>query len=73
MGRHIYFNSMRTGTIAALAYEGRRSEQQQLTNDGYNNWFPHLSPDGKWIVFITFPKDISPERSSVLQTRPTCG
>jgi Tol biopolymer transport system component len=31
------------------------SEQQQITNDAFNNWFPHISPDGKWIVYIAFP------------------
>jgi len=36
------------------------SEQEQLTNDAFNNWFPHISPDGKWIVFISFLKDVSP-------------
>ena len=36
------------------------SEQTQITNDEFNNWFPHISPNGKWIVFISFPKDISP-------------
>jgi Tol biopolymer transport system component len=31
---------------------------EQLTFDEYNSWFPHISPDGKWIVFISFPPDI---------------
>jgi TolB protein len=34
------------------------SEQTQITNDDYNNWFAHPSPDGKWIVFVTFEKDV---------------
>jgi len=36
------------------------SEQLQLTNDGLNNWFPHISPDGKWIAYLSFGKDVSP-------------
>ena len=36
------------------------SEQEQVTFDEYNNWFPHFSPDGKWIVYLAFPKDIDP-------------
>ena len=36
------------------------SEQEQVTYDGFNNWFPHISPDGKWIVFISFGQDIQP-------------
>ena len=34
------------------------SNQEQLTNDGFNNWFPHISPDGKWIAFLSYQKDI---------------
>ena len=37
------------------------SNQEQITNDEFNNWFPHISPDGKWIAFISFPKDIDPD------------
>jgi Tol biopolymer transport system component len=36
------------------------TNQEQITNDEYNNWFPHVSPDGKWIVIISFPEDINP-------------
>ena len=36
------------------------SNQEQVTNDEFNNWFPHISPDGQWIAFISFPKDIDP-------------
>ena len=36
------------------------TNQQQITFDEYNDWFPHVSPDKKWIVFISFPKDIEP-------------
>jgi Tol biopolymer transport system component len=38
--------------------DGQNAEQ--LTSDEYNNWFPHVSPDGQWIVFISFPKGIDP-------------
>jgi Tol biopolymer transport system component len=35
------------------------SDPIQLTNDPkYKDWFPHISPDGKWIVFISFPPTI---------------
>jgi Tol biopolymer transport system component len=33
----------------------------QLTSDEYNNWFPHVSPDGKWIVFLSFMKEVKPD------------
>ena len=36
------------------------SDAEQLTNDEFNNWFAHISPDGKWIDFISFGQDVSP-------------
>lgn len=30
------------------------SEREQLTSDAYSNWFPHPSPDGRWVVFLTY-------------------
>ena len=29
---------------------------EQVTSDEREDWFPHCSPDGKWLVFISFPK-----------------
>ena len=34
------------------------SDQRQVTLDDYNNWFPHPSPDGKWLVFLSYEKDV---------------
>src|SRR2546428_8698400 len=36
------------------------SAPEQLTSDQYNNWFPHVSPDGQWIVFLSFMADVAP-------------
>lgn len=36
------------------------SNQEQVTNDSFNNWFPHVSPDGQSIMMISFPKEIDP-------------
>ena len=36
------------------------SDQEQITHDALNNWFPHVSPDGKWIAFLSFSQDVSP-------------
>ena len=42
--------------------------QEQVTADRYNNWFPHPSPDGKWIVFLSYEKDVKghPENKDVI-------
>ena len=34
------------------------SEQEQLTFDDFNDWFPHISPDGKSMVFLSFLPDV---------------
>jgi Tol biopolymer transport system component len=28
---------------------------EQLTDDERVNWFPHISPDGTWVVYISYP------------------
>ena len=32
--------------------------QQQVTDDGFNNWFPHISPDGKSMVILSFDQSV---------------
>lgn len=59
-GSYIYFNSVRTGTMQIWRMKPDGSDQEQVTHDPLNNWFPHISPDGKWIVFITFGHDVDP-------------
>ncbi len=56
-GKYIYFNSDRTGLMQLWRMKTDGSEEEQITNDEYNNWFPHPSPDGKWIVYLSFLKD----------------
>ena len=58
-GKYIYFNSERSGLMQIWRMKPDGSEQEQVTSDDYNNWFAHPSPDGRWIVFISFPKEIS--------------
>ncbi|MCB0582327.1 MAG: PD40 domain-containing protein [Phaeodactylibacter sp.] len=29
------------------------SKPEQLTDDDFQNWFPHFSPDGQWIVLLS--------------------
>jgi TolB protein len=43
------------------------SGQEQLTSDEYNNWFPHISPDGRWMAFLAYEKGVTghPENKDV--------
>lgn len=59
-GKMIYFNSNRTGLMQLWRMRADGSQQEQVTFDNYNNWFPHISPDGKKIVFLSFMTDIDP-------------
>jgi Tol biopolymer transport system component len=58
-GEYIYFNSVRSGSMQIWRMKTDGSGQEQVTpDDGYNNWFAHVSPDGTRIAFITFNKDV---------------
>ena len=60
-GKYIYYNANVTGTMQIWRMKPDGSDKEQLTFDQYHNWFPHISPDGKWMVFISFPGDINPD------------
>jgi TolB protein len=59
-GEYVYFNSTRSGRMQIWRMRPDGSEPEQVTNDEYNNWFPHPSPDGQWIVFLSFGADVAP-------------
>ena len=44
------------------------SAQEQITHDEFNNWFPHISPDGQWMVFLTYDPSVTghPEDKDVM-------
>lgn len=60
-GRWIYFNSELAASRPGHAQIFRMnaidgSGLEQLTFDSYVNWFPHLSPDGQTVAFLSFPQ-----------------
>ena len=58
-GQYIYFNSVRSGSMQIWRMKPDGSGQEQVTpDDGYNNWFAHVSPDSARIAFVTFNKDV---------------
>jgi Tol biopolymer transport system component len=59
-GKFVYFNGSMTGTMQLWRMKPDGTGLEQLTFDENNNWFPHISPDGKWIAFISFPNTIRP-------------
>jgi len=57
-GKYIWYNSNRSGTMQIWRMKNDGTEQIQITDDKYQNWFPHPSPDGKMIVFLSYPPEI---------------
>lgn len=58
-GDWLYFNSERASTTPGHAQLFRMKPDgtgiEQLTHDERVNWFPHVSPDGARIAYISFP------------------
>ena len=63
-GRHIWFNSVRTGLMQVWRMNVDGSKQTQMTFDEERNaWFPHVSPDGKKVIYLTYRKgDLAPDQ-----------
>jgi len=76
-GKYIYFNSVRTGTMRIWRMKPDGTEQEQMTSDeDYADWFPHPSPDGRWLVFLSYDKSVvgHPANKQVtLRLMPTAG
>jgi len=76
-GKFIFFNSVRTGQMKIWRMKTDGSEQVQMTlDDKYNDWFPHPSPDGKWLVFLSYDKCVQghpPNKNVVLRIMPMSG
>ena len=78
-GQWIYFNSVRTGNMKIWRMHPDGSHQEQVTtgNDS-RDWFPHISPDGKWIAYVSFGTDVAPgdhpaNRFVSIKVMPTAG
>jgi Tol biopolymer transport system component/regulation of enolase protein 1 (concanavalin A-like superfamily) len=58
-GKSVFFNSERTGLMKIWKMNADGSDQQQVTFDKeYADWFAHPSPDGKWLVFVSYDKSV---------------
>lgn len=49
----IYFDSDRSGAMQIWRMNADGTHAEQLTHDDTNDWFPHVSPDGKQMVYLT--------------------
>ena len=53
-GKYIYFNSNRSGAMRLWRMDADGRNPIQVTFDNFNDWFPHISPDGKHILFLSY-------------------
>lgn len=76
-GKFIYFNSERTGLMKIWRMHADGTHQEQVTTDiDYVDWFPHPSPDGKMLVFLSFDKSVKghpADKDVVLRILPLSG
>jgi Tol biopolymer transport system component len=54
-GSRIYYNCDRTGHAQIWVMAADGTGQRQLFADGFVNWFPHPSPDGRHLVYLAYP------------------
>ena len=76
-GKQIYFNSERTGVMKIWRMSSDGTNQEQVTSDAeFADWFPHPSPDGKWLVLLSYEKDVTghpADKDVVLRIMPLSG
>lgn len=79
-GKHIWFNSVRSGRMQVWRMRANGKEQTQMTFDkDMNSWFPHISPDGEKVVYIAYhdyevaPGDHTPNQNVQLRMIPAKG
>ena len=77
-GSKIYFHSERVGGVPKIfRMNPDGTAQEQVTSDEqYADWFPHPSPDGKWLVFVSFDKSVKghpADQNVVLRLMPLAG
>ena len=76
-GATVYFNSVRTGQMKIWRMYPDGANQEQVTpDDDYGDWFAHPSPDGRWIVFLSYDKSVEghpANKDVVLRLMPTEG
>jgi CubicO group peptidase (beta-lactamase class C family)/Tol biopolymer transport system component len=80
-GQWIYFNSDRSGSwdLWRIPAEGAvmdDAKAERITDDDLEDWFPHPSPDGRQLVFVSFAngtKGHPANQDVVLRTLPLPG
>ena len=79
-GRAIVFNSElaadRPGHAQLFLMDSDGGDPTQLTFDDRVNWFPHPSPDGRTLLYLSYPPGTEghpPDHNVILRTLPLTG
>lgn len=78
-GEHIWFNSARSGLMQIWRMDADGSHPTHMIKEDANCWFPHISPDGAWVAYITYAKadvasgDHPPNRHIEIRLAPAGG
>ncbi len=78
-GESLYFNSSRSGHMKIWRTRADGTEPEQVTfGEDSRDWFPHFSPDGRWMPWIAFGMDVAlddhpPNRKVELRLAPVDG
>lgn len=54
-GQWIWFNADKTGSAQLWRVRPDGSDLEQMTDDDRVNWFPHPSPNGEMLVYLSYP------------------
>ena len=67
-GKYLYFSSDRSGRSQIWRTLADGTAPEQVTDDEWNNFFPHLSPDGTRMVFVSSAKagSLPPETEDIV-------
>jgi TolB protein len=58
-GKFIYFNSDRAGGMQIFRMRPNGQNPEQVTFDDRRNWTAHPSPDGRSILILSYPSDVT--------------
>lgn len=73
----LYWNSASTGRMQIWKMRPDGTGQERVTaDDQWADWFPHPSPDGRLLIFLSFAGDVAghpPDKDVVLRLAPLDG
>jgi Tol biopolymer transport system component len=57
-GQWVYFNSSRSGQMQIWRVHPDGTGIERITDSAYGDWFPHPSPRGDKVVFVSYDADV---------------